>query len=72
MFEEHGTFNALRTNSFAFIADQTGLPVCLICNVKCANNKKSNVEKISLLSFAQKYSEKDAREKSGFRTNAER
>ena len=43
--EEQRTFNALWTNSFAFIADKTGLPVCLICNGKFANNQKSNVER---------------------------
>ena len=64
--EEHRTFNASWTNSFAFIADKTGLPVCLICSEKLANNKKSNVERYfqnKHLSFAQKYSEGDARKK---------
>ena len=64
--EEHRTFNASWTNSFAFIADKTGLPVCLICSEKLANNKKSNVERHfqnKHLSFAQKYSEGDARKK---------
>ena len=64
--EENRTFNDSWTNSFAFIADKTGLPVCLICKEKLANNKKSNVERHfqnKHLSFAQKYSEGDARKK---------
>ena len=64
--EENRTFNDSWTNSFAFIADKTGLPVCLICKEKLANNKKSNVERHfqnKHLSFAQKYSEEDARKK---------
>ena len=58
--EENRTFNDSWTNSFAFIADKTGL----ICKEKLANNKKSNVERHfqnKHLSFAQKYSEGDAR-----------
>ena len=61
--EEQRTFNASWTNSFAFIA-KTGLPVCSICNEKFPNNKKSYVEILfenKHLSFAQKYSEVDAR-----------
>ncbi|XP_076805287.1 general transcription factor II-I repeat domain-containing protein 2B-like [Clavelina lepadiformis] len=63
--EENKTFNDSWINSFAFIADKTGLPVCLICNEKLANNQKSNVERHfenKHLSFAQKYSG-DARKK---------
>ena len=66
MFEEQRTFNASRINSFAFIADKTGLPVCLICNEKFANNKKSIVKRHfrnKHLSFAQKYPKEDARKK---------
>ena len=64
--EEQRTFNASWTNSFAFIAGKTGLPVCLTCNEKFANNKKSNVERRlqnKHISFAQKCSEEDAKEK---------
>ena len=64
--EEHRTFNASWTNSFAFIVDKTGLPVCLICSEKLANNKKSNVERHfqnKHLSFVQKYSDGYARKK---------
>ena len=41
---ENRKFN-LWTNSFAFNVSSTGLPVCLICGEKVANNKKSNVER---------------------------
>lgn len=37
------TSNTTWADSFAFIADETGLPVCLRCKEKLANNKKSNV-----------------------------
>ena len=66
VFEENRTLNDSWTNSFAFIADKTALPVCLIYKEKLANNKKSNVERHfqnKHLSFAQKYSEGDARKK---------
>ena len=39
--EENRTFNAMWADSFAFPAADTGLPVCLICGEKLANNKKS-------------------------------
>lgn len=51
---------------FAFTADKTGLPVCLICNEKLANNKKSNVAKHfqnKHAAFAQKYPDGDERKK---------
>ena len=59
-------FNDLWINSFAFIADKTSLPVCLICKEKLANNKNSNVERHfqnKHLFFDQKYSEGNARKK---------
>ncbi|XP_059843836.1 SCAN domain-containing protein 3-like [Hypanus sabinus] len=53
-------------DSFAFSADETGLPVCLICNEKLANNKKSNVARHfqnKHAAFAQKYPDGDERKK---------
>ena len=47
-------------DSFAFTADETNSPVCLICNEKLANNKKSNVARQK---NAQKYLEGDERKK---------
>lgn len=41
--EDNRMFNATWADSFASTADETGLPVCLICGEKLANNKKSNV-----------------------------
>ena len=64
MSEEQRTFNVSWTNSFVFIADKTGLTVCLICKEKFANNKKSNVKRHfqnKHSSLAQKYPERDAR-----------
>ncbi|XP_067947554.1 uncharacterized protein [Watersipora subatra] len=64
--EENKTFNPARTDSFAFTADETGSPVCLICNEKFANNKKSNVARHfqnDHAAFAQKYLEGDERKK---------
>jgi len=64
--EENRTFNATWADSFAFTADETGLPVCLICNEKLANNKKSNVAghfQNKHAAFAQKYPNGDERKK---------
>ena len=56
-------FNATWGDSFAFTGDETGLPVCLICNEKLANNKKSkDISRINT-AFAQKYLEGDERKK---------
>ncbi|KAI5088835.1 general transcription factor II-I repeat domain-containing protein 2-like, partial [Silurus meridionalis] len=49
-----------------FTVDQTGLSVCLICNEKLANNKKSNVARHfqnKHAAFAQKYPDGDERKK---------
>ncbi|XP_072893486.1 general transcription factor II-I repeat domain-containing protein 2-like [Hemitrygon akajei] len=64
--EETRTFNDTWAYSFAFTADETGLTVCLICNEKLANNKKSNVARHfqnTHAAFAQKYPDGDEREK---------
>ncbi|XP_059819303.1 general transcription factor II-I repeat domain-containing protein 2-like [Hypanus sabinus] len=64
--EENKTFNDTWTDSFAFTVDETGLPVCLICNEKLANNKKSNVARHfqnKHAAFAQKYPDGDERKK---------
>jgi len=64
--EENRTFNATWADSFAFTADETGLPVCLICNQKLTNNKKSNVARHfqnKHAAFAQKYPNGDERKK---------
>lgn len=50
--------NSAWTDSFAFTTDDAGLPVCLICGEKLANNKKSNVERYfqnKHTAFAEKY-----------------
>ncbi|KAM9717454.1 general transcription factor II-I repeat domain-containing protein 2A-like isoform 1-T1 [Menidia menidia] len=64
--EDGRTFNATWTDHFAFTADETGSPVCLICGERLANNKKSNVErhfenKHSV--FAKRYPEGEERKK---------
>lgn len=64
--EENRTFNGTWADSFAFTADETGLPVCLICNEKLGNNKKSNVARHfqnKHAAFAQKYPDGDERKK---------
>ena len=64
--DEKRMFNLSWTDSFAFIASETGLPVCLLCNEKLANNKKSNVERHFLNKhnvFAEKYPAGDQRKK---------
>ena len=60
--EKNRMFNATWADSFAFTADETGLPVCLICYEKLANNKKSNVPRHfqnKHAAFAQKYPDGD-------------
>ena len=64
--DEKRMFNPSWTDSFAFIASKTGLPVCLLCDEKLANNKKSNVERHFLNKhnvFAEKYPAGDQRKK---------
>jgi len=45
--EENRTFNSSWTDAFAFTASSTGLPVCLICDEKLANNKNQTLKDIS-------------------------
>ncbi len=62
--DENRTFNVSWTDPFAFTADKTGLPVCLICGEKLANIKKSNVERHfqnKHTAFAEKYPAGDER-----------
>lgn len=64
--EDNRMFNATWADSFAVTADETGLPVCLICGEKLANNKKSNVARHfdnKLSTFAKKYPEGEERKK---------
>ncbi|XP_059835935.1 general transcription factor II-I repeat domain-containing protein 2A-like [Hypanus sabinus] len=64
--EENRTFTDTWADSFAFTDDETGLPVCLICNEKLANNKKSKVARHfqnKHAAFAQKYLDGDERKK---------
>ncbi|XP_066471497.1 protein FAM200C-like isoform X2 [Tiliqua scincoides] len=64
--EENRRFNAAWADSFGFTADKTGLPVCLICGAKLANNKKSNVERHfqnKHIAFAEKYPDGEERKK---------
>uniref|UniRef100_A0A8D2J826 Uncharacterized protein n=1 Tax=Varanus komodoensis TaxID=61221 RepID=A0A8D2J826_VARKO len=64
--EENRMFNGTWVDSFAFTADETGLPVCLICGEKLANNKKSNVARHfqnKHTAFAEKYPDGDERKK---------
>ena len=54
----------------AFTADEAGLPVCLICGEKLANNKKSNVERhfqTKHTAFAKKNIQLEMKEKEQFR-----
>lgn len=72
--EENRTLNDAWADSFAFTSDESGLPVCLICGEKLANNKKSNVGRHfqnKHTAFAEKYLEGEERKKSFFGTDAE-
>ncbi|KAF0022271.1 hypothetical protein F2P81_025470 [Scophthalmus maximus] len=54
--------NSAWTDTFAFTANNAGLPVCLICGEKLANNQKSNVERHfrnKHTAFAEKYQSGD-------------
>ncbi|GBO27300.1 hypothetical protein AVEN_275118-1 [Araneus ventricosus] len=64
--DENREFNHDWTESFAFRSNTGGLPTCLICHEKLANNKKSNLERhftIKHTQFAGKYPISDARKK---------
>lgn len=66
MSEENRTFNNAWPDEFAFITDQSGLPVCLLCGEKLANNKRSNVAshfQNKHTAFAGKYPEGEDRKK---------
>ncbi|OCU00129.1 hypothetical protein XELAEV_18005914mg [Xenopus laevis] len=60
--EENREFNSAWTDSFAFTVNDAGLPVCLICGEKLANNKKCNDERHfqnKHLAFSKTYPTKD-------------
>ena len=60
--EENRTFNDAWADSFAFISNDSGLPICLICGEKLANNKRSNVARHfnnAHKAFAKKYPEEE-------------
>lgn len=63
--DEHREFKAEWTDDYAFVSS-AGLPLCLICNEKLANNKKSNIERhfsTKHAVFANKYAPGDERKK---------
>ena len=60
MSEENRTFNATWTDSFAFTAGETGLPVCLICNEKLDVARHFQNKHAA---FTQKYRDGDERKK---------
>lgn len=43
--DENREFNKEWTELYAFVRNLDGLPTCLICQEKLANNKKSNIER---------------------------
>jgi hypothetical protein len=64
--EENRDFNSAWTDSFAFSTTDAGLPICLICGEKLANNKKCNVERHfqnKHSAFAEKYQAGDERKR---------
>lgn len=64
--EENREFNLDWTESFAFICNSDGLPICLICHEKLAHNKKSNLERHFTkkhTQFASKYPAGEERKK---------
>lgn len=66
VIDENRVFNKDWTESFAFIQNLDGLPTCLICHEKFANNKKSNLERHFSTkhgTFASKYPAGDARKR---------
>lgn len=65
--EENRKFNDAWADLFAFTSDESGLPVCLICGEKLANNKRSNVTRHfqnKHTAFSTKYLEGEERKKS--------
>ena len=66
IFEENRTFNDAWADSFAFSSNESGLPICLICGEKLANNKRSNVAghfNNAHKAFAEKYPVGEERKK---------
>lgn len=64
--EENREFNSAWTHLFAFTVNVAGLPVCLVCSAKLANNKKCNVEihfENKYTAFAERYSAEDERKR---------
>ena len=61
--EENRDFNSAWTDSFAFSTTDAGLPICLICGEKLANNKKCNVERHFQNKHSQKYQAGDERKR---------
>ncbi|GBM14162.1 hypothetical protein AVEN_56674-1, partial [Araneus ventricosus] len=64
--EENREFKQDWTESFAFICNTDGLPICLICHEKLAHNKKSNLERhftTKHTQFSGNYPTGDARKK---------
>ena len=64
--DENREFKVKLTENFAFIQNLNELPTCLICQLKFAHNKKSNLERNIAkkhASFSAKYSISDARKK---------
>ena len=64
--EENKTFNDAWVDSFAFTSNESGLPICLICGEKLANNKLSNVARHfnnTHKAFDEKYLEGEERKK---------
>ena len=62
--EENRELNYAWTDSFAFTANNAGLPVCLICGEELVNNKKCNVERHfqnKHTAFAERYQAGDER-----------
>ena len=64
--EENRKFNDAWAGSFAFTSHESGLPICLICGEKLANNKLSNVARHfnnTHKAFSEKYPEGEERKK---------
>ena len=64
--EENRTFNDAWADSLVFTSNESGLPICLICGEKLANNKLSNVARHfnnTHKAFAEKYPEGKKRKK---------
>lgn len=64
--DENREFNKEWTELYAFVRNLDGLPTCLICQDKLANNKKSNIERHFSTkhgAFASKYPAGESRKK---------